>query len=254
MIIYKITNLLDNKIYIGQDLKNNPNYYGSGIYLKNSIKLLGKNNFKKEIIEYCKTKDELNEREIFWIKELNSTSPNGYNLSKGGDGGDTYTHQNEERKKEIIQKRLESIEKNGGVYNKGKKMSDEQKKKISESRRGIKTPNRKKITLTEEHKNNISKSCKGKEINEDTRKKLSESRKGKKLSDEIKDKISENLKGNENALGYKHTEDGKRKISESKKGKPSWNKGLKMSDEMRKKLSVSKTGKKRLPYKIKIKN
>jgi hypothetical protein len=46
MIVYKTINLIDGKIYIGQDLNNNPDYLGSGIYLKRAIKKHGRNNFK----------------------------------------------------------------------------------------------------------------------------------------------------------------------------------------------------------------
>jgi hypothetical protein len=80
MIIYKTTNLITGKIYVGQDSKNNPNYLGSGKYIWNAIKKYGKENFKKEIICGCNSREELNEKEIYWIKELNSTNLEiGYN-------------------------------------------------------------------------------------------------------------------------------------------------------------------------------
>ena len=56
MIIYKTTNLINNKIYIGQDSRNNPYYYGSGTIITLAIKKYGKNNFKKEILETCNNK------------------------------------------------------------------------------------------------------------------------------------------------------------------------------------------------------
>jgi hypothetical protein len=92
MIIYKTTNLINKKIYIGQDSKNDPNYLGSGKALKRAIKKHSKANFIKEIIENCNDKDELNKREIYWINELNSTNKKiGYNISKGGSEGDRET-------------------------------------------------------------------------------------------------------------------------------------------------------------------
>lgn len=39
MQIYKIENIMNNKIYIGKDVKDNPNYFGSGLYIKRAIKL-----------------------------------------------------------------------------------------------------------------------------------------------------------------------------------------------------------------------
>ena len=92
MIIYKTTNLSDGKYYVGKDTKNNPNYLGSGLKLQRAVKKYGKENFKKEILEYC-TSTDIDSREIFWIDKLNATNPKyGYNLTKGGSGGDTYTN------------------------------------------------------------------------------------------------------------------------------------------------------------------
>ncbi len=88
MIIYKTTNLINGKYYIGKDEKNNPEYLGSGKILKFAIKKYGIENFKKEILEICKTRDELNEREVFWINSLSATTL-GYNITDGGTGGRT---------------------------------------------------------------------------------------------------------------------------------------------------------------------
>jgi len=91
MYIYKTTNLLNDKIYIGKRVyrKKDDNWYlGSGIYLNRAIKKYGRNNFKKEIIEWCNNKQQLCEKEIYWINHFNSTDCKiGYNLSLGGDGG-----------------------------------------------------------------------------------------------------------------------------------------------------------------------
>ena len=79
------------------------------------------------------------------------------------------------------------------LHNKGKNLSDETRKKISESLKGSQ--------LTEEHRKNISEAqkgrsaCnKGKHHTEETRRKMSESLKGKHRSDETRKKISEALK------------------------------------------------------------
>jgi predicted RNA-binding Zn-ribbon protein involved in translation (DUF1610 family) len=90
--IYKITNLITKKIYIGKRcsrvLPELDNYWGSGVYLRNSMRKYGKVNFKKEIVEQFQIQDTLNEREIFWISFFDSMNINiGYNLTKGGDGG-----------------------------------------------------------------------------------------------------------------------------------------------------------------------
>ena len=89
-IIYKITNLLNGKIYIGKSLKNDPNYYGSGLKIVNAVNKHGKEYFNKEIVEECAI-DIVNEREIYWIDQYNCTCDKiGYNISVGGTGGNHY--------------------------------------------------------------------------------------------------------------------------------------------------------------------
>ena len=90
-IIYKITNRLNNKCYIGQTTQEpnvrwkqhvKPKKYKCAIY--SAILKHGLDNFIFEIIE--KTEQELlDEREIYYIKKYNSYK-NGYNLTKGGEG------------------------------------------------------------------------------------------------------------------------------------------------------------------------
>ena len=88
MVIYKTINLLNNKFYIGKDEKNNPKYLGSGKILKLAISKYGIENFKKEILEVCSTKQQLEEQEKFWINHLSATTL-GYNITEGGTGGQT---------------------------------------------------------------------------------------------------------------------------------------------------------------------
>lgn len=93
MIIYKITNLINGKIYIGQDKDDKSWYFGSGLLIKRAIKKYGKENFKKETIDIAVTKEELTEKEKYWIKELCTQDPTiGYNIADGGEGGDTLTN------------------------------------------------------------------------------------------------------------------------------------------------------------------
>ena len=57
-VIYKTTNLINKKIYVGKDEFNNPDYYGSGKLLHQAITKYGKENFIKDIIETCETLEE----------------------------------------------------------------------------------------------------------------------------------------------------------------------------------------------------
>lgn len=92
--IYITTNHVNGKKYIGQKKYDNKgkwkDYLGSGKHLKNAINKYGRENFSKEIIEECETKELLNEREKYWIKYYNAVNNNNfYNLATGGDGGVT---------------------------------------------------------------------------------------------------------------------------------------------------------------------
>ena len=87
MIIYKTTNRLNGKIYVGQDTMNRPRYYGSGKYLRSAIRKYGKESFIKEVLEACPTLKVLDAREDYWINELKSRNPKfGYNIARGGRG------------------------------------------------------------------------------------------------------------------------------------------------------------------------
>lgn len=95
--IYKITNLINNKIYVGQSISIKDRWaqhkckafnekekgYNSAIHA--AFRKYGFENFVFEIIEEC-PKELLDEREIFWIGKLNSLAPNGYNILSGGQG------------------------------------------------------------------------------------------------------------------------------------------------------------------------
>jgi len=131
MYIYKTTNLINGKIYIGQSSKtiqSSIEYYGSGTILRLAIHKYGKENFKKEILFEASSIKEMNEKEIFYIKELKSQDTSvGYNLAGGGTGGDTskfIDYTNPERLKKISES--VSGKKNG---NYGKQMTDEDKLK-----------------------------------------------------------------------------------------------------------------------------
>lgn len=101
MFIYKITNKINNKIYIGQVYNKtiydrfarhckeaNPK---SKSYIGRAIHKYGPENFVVEEIDNATSLKELNEKEIYWIAYYNSTNRDiGYNLTKGGDGGNTY--------------------------------------------------------------------------------------------------------------------------------------------------------------------
>ncbi len=84
--IYKTTNIINNKFYLGMHSTNDlhDNYLGSGTILKNSIKKYGKENFKKEILEFANSKDELIIKEKILINDELIKNPLCMNIKLGG--------------------------------------------------------------------------------------------------------------------------------------------------------------------------
>lgn len=156
-IIYKTTCLINNKIYIGQSKHNNDKYLGSGKLLLKAIKKYGKENFTKEIlVETEDTQYIIDELEIHYIKEYNSTDRKiGYNLHKGGFGNTD--HQNKLiSESNIGRKHSDETKRKLSEIKTGLKHSDETKRKMSESRMGNK--NREGIPHPQPDKEKISKS------------------------------------------------------------------------------------------------
>ena len=92
--IYKITNLFNNKCYIGQSVHIERRWIehckpGAHSQIANAIKKFGKENFTFEIIEECE-QEKLNDRELYWINFYNSIIPNGYNVMECN--GQSYTN------------------------------------------------------------------------------------------------------------------------------------------------------------------
>ena len=112
--IYKIINKKNKKIYIGQTNKSPEDRLnehimnaenGKMFYLSKAIRKYGKENFIIETIDYALNKNDINEKEIYWIKELKANNRlYGYNMTVGGEGGNTYLCKTEAEMKEIKQK------------------------------------------------------------------------------------------------------------------------------------------------------
>lgn len=109
--IYITTNLITGAKYIGQRFSKkiygsfyNDSYIGSGTVLKRAIKEYGIENFSKEIIQICNSKEELNEAEKYWITYYNAninTNEEFYNIAAGGDAGDNWTGKSDEYKEKF---------------------------------------------------------------------------------------------------------------------------------------------------------
>ena len=89
-VIYKITNKFNCKDYIGQTVQTLKERFKqhtkADSVIGHAIRKYGRKNFTIEVIEECETREQLNEREIFWIAFFNCKVPNGYNYTDGGQG------------------------------------------------------------------------------------------------------------------------------------------------------------------------
>ena len=192
--IYLTTNLVNNKKYIGQHKgKPNDSYLGSGIHIKQAIKKYGKENFKKEVLEYANSQEELNELEIKIIALHNAVEDkNYYNVAIGGYtpvvvGGMKGKKHTKETKQKLRELNMGENNPMFGKYgelnpNYGSQHSEETKKKISETRieKGV-----------AKGENNP---MYGKKHSEESRRKMSDSLKGREMSEETRLKISYTLK------------------------------------------------------------
>ena len=265
--IYLITDTTNGMKYTGKhhyhiEGQLDPNYHGSGTIIKNIYKKRPKT-LKEEYIKTCYSEEEMNSDEQHYIEVFDTLWPHGYNLTKGGDGSlmceetrrklsealsgeknPFYGRQHsEESKKKISEskKGLLSGEKNPMFR---KHHSEESKKKMSDARKGKPAYNKGK-PMSEETKRKLSESQKGeknhmfgKHHSEETKQKISETQKGKHHSEETKQKISEAQKG-------KHpTEETRRKMSESRRGEKNYMFGKHHSEETKKKIGEKSKGRK----------
>lgn len=88
-IVYETTNLINGKKYRGihKTYNLNDGYLGSGFALELSVKKYGKENFTREILEFCNSYEELIEKEKIYVDEKWVNDTNTYNLKIGGRGG-----------------------------------------------------------------------------------------------------------------------------------------------------------------------
>jgi GIY-YIG catalytic domain/NUMOD3 motif len=201
MIIYKTTNLINGKFYVGKDERNKSDYLGSGINLNRAIKKYGRENFIKETIEVCSTKEELIEREKYWIKETRAQEL-GYNIADGGWGGNTISEENKER---IL---------NGF---KGGKHTPETRERIRKTREEKKKQNPDAYKMSKEHRELMSKVHKGKVHTEEWKRNHSEKMKELYHSENSphSPKFLE-MQRSESKMGKNHSLKSKEKMSQSK--------------------------------------
>lgn len=210
MIIYLAINKENGMKYVGKTIHTleqrikggwQKSYFGRTV-LKYGIEL-----FEFIVIDTASSYEELNEKEMFWIDEHDCLSPNGYNLTLGGDGSRGCFPGKETREKIRL----------AGT---GRKHKPETIAKMSESAKG-----RKKPYLAERNKSEAMKIIAKRPRSEETKKKMAESRKA----------FWEKRKQDPEAF-----EATREKMRLSQQGHIPWNKGKKtgpLSEEHRAKIS-----------------
>jgi group I intron endonuclease len=216
--IYKITNQVNNKCYIGQSTDIEKRFgehkrREQNTHLKKAFEKYGIDNFSFEQIKIIPFIDSnilqiiLDTYEKRFIKQYESTNPNkGYNKTHGGANG---------------------------------LMTEEAKRKLSESIKGH--PYYGFIHMPQEIRDKLSKMTKGRKISQETRDKLREINTGKHHSEETKKRISEIMKGkNTWMLGKKASPEARANMSKFQKGR-------KHSPEHIEKIRLANIGQKRSP-------
>jgi len=242
MIIYKVTNRIDDKCYIGQTvktLKQRKSAHKTRMkksnrkhYFYNALRKHGWDNFKWEVLCECKSKKEMDEMEFHYIKQYDSYN-NGYNMTWGGEGNVGWIPSEKTKKKisdahkgrnngPCTDERKKNISKSLIGY----KHSEETKKKISDAHKGMKLG-----PMSEEQKWKISKANTGKKRTKEQKQKMSEIHKMYKNTKEYKDWFMKNSplltpeirkKATKSRIkngNYGHSEETKKKISEGNRGK-----------------------------------
>jgi group I intron endonuclease len=146
MFIYLITNLINDKQYVGQTIQSLEKRWQRHCWKstsKNSMPVCkaivkyGKENFTIEKLCECISQEELDQQEILFANKLNTWSPNGYNLRAGnGKGSMSQETKNKIADANIGRKRTPETRQNMSNAHKGKKHTPEQRKKISDANKG----------------------------------------------------------------------------------------------------------------------
>lgn len=232
--IYKTTNLINNKIYIGKKVSKKylgTAYLGSGKLIKRAIEKYGKENFQVEQLNTANTKEKLNELEKFYISYYNSTNREiGYNISIGGDGGDTVSNLTDEEKT-IRNNKISKANKGKIVVNNG-----QINKNINPEDLDIYLENGFVLGVTAEAHENIANASRNRPhpINSGNFKQGIPTRKGILHTEETKQQISKTLTGHKRSVDSRLKQSNTMKLQYASgekvsywKGKHSYNSGQK---------------------------
>jgi hypothetical protein len=179
-IIYKTTNKINDKFYIGKttDNDNCKNYLGSGTVFKLAIKKHGRENFIREDLFFFDDEAECYLKEAELVTEEQTNDPQCYNIITGGMGGRVASAETRQKMSDTRT---------------GRKHSPEHAASIKAGLAG-KNCRTSKYVVSDETKKKISDGNMGKVISKETREKLSKINKGREVSPETRRKISETFR------------------------------------------------------------
>ena len=149
MVVYKITNKIDRKMYIGQTKNSLESRWRSHltnnkcVLLARALKKHGKKCFEIKIMARCNSLEEMNHREAYYIKIFNTLAPNGYNIRSGGKVSaisEESKRKMSKAKKGIKLSEAHKLHLSMASARKGKKLSLYEKSLISKANTGRKRP------------------------------------------------------------------------------------------------------------------
>jgi hypothetical protein len=134
--IYKTTNVINGKYYIGKHQTENLNddYIGSGKLLNNAIKKYGAENFHKEILHICESESEMNTLEKILVvpdREIN------YNLCPGGQGGWGYVNKIGRNKKYTKEESMRGVRAAQYKWKNDPEWAQKQRERLSRQNKGM---------------------------------------------------------------------------------------------------------------------
>lgn len=236
--IYKITNIVNGKCYIGSSINIKKRFKAHYYVLKNnrnnSIKLqrawnkYGESSFTFEVLLYCE-KEDLVQNEQKAIDHYESAT-NGYNINPTAYSQLGYVHT--ENTKQKISK-----------ANSGKIRSDEYRVQMSIRISGDKNPNFGKV-FSEEYRRRIGDAGKGRVTSEETKRKISDAMKGNQYSKGIHPSEETRQKLSKVHKGISFTEDHKDKLRITKLGERNPQYGIPISEETKQKIKDANSGEK----------
>lgn len=182
--LYKITNLVNGKMYIGQHVTEDidDGYMGSGVVMKRALRKYGAENFRKEWLGFYEDKEELDYMERVFVDDTWVSRSDTYNLCVGGKGGQWFGKSLPDSARAKLSQAMK-----GKRIRLGKKHTDETKRKLSERAK-------KRLAVKSNHPNYGKHNWTGDKNpmkRPEVRAKISNLRKGTHMNEEQKMRVSE---------------------------------------------------------------